>query len=76
MPAEIEMTHKVLKLSITFYMLLPHTAIDKSIHMHTTACSTSKDLASPVHQGHLPRNMGTIVGYLPQPIQLATEIKK
>lgn len=70
------MTHKVLKLSITFYTLIPHTAIDKSIHMHTTACSISKELVSPVHQRYFPKNMGTIAGYLAQPIQLATKIKK
>lgn len=74
MPAE--MTHKVLKLSITFYTLVPHSAMDKSIHMHITACSASKEFISPVHHGYYPRNTGIIVGCLVQPIQLATEINK
>lgn len=50
MPAE--MTHKVLKFSITFYTLFPHSAIDKSIHMHNTACCTSKEFIYPVHHGY------------------------
>lgn len=61
MPSETEMTHKGLKLSITFYTLVPHTAIDKGIKMHTTACSLR--LFSPVHQRCFPRNIGIIVGY-------------